>query len=118
MIKKLFLILIVAIPLFGFNSINHSSTDTKGRLITINKSHLVCNLPINTINTFNFINESEDDFSEDKFQISLHYSYIANYCKHKIQFKDLKVGSINSQIFYTNLYRDVPFYMAISNYRI
>ncbi len=117
MIKRLFLILIVAITLFGINDTNYSSVHNKDKTIT-SKSHLVSNLPLNKINSFNFVTEIEDDFNEDKFQISLNYSYVANYCKQKIQYRDLKLASINSRICCTNLYSDVPFYMAFRNYRI
>ena len=116
--KRLFIILIAVITLLGFNAINNSPIHTKREAVISNKYHLVCNLPVNIINTFNFITEIEDDFSEDKFQAALHYPRVANYFKHKITCINFKVGSINSQIGYTNLYRNVPLYVAIGNYRI
>ena len=116
--KRLFIILIAVITLLGFNAINHPSIHSNDKAVISNKYHLVCNLPVNIINTFNFITEIEDDFSEDKFQAALHYPCVANYCKHKITCINFKVGSINSQIGYANLYRDVPLYVAIGNYRI
>lgn len=118
MSKKLFLILIVVTTLLGFNAINHSSIHAKRDAIISNKSHLVCNLPVNTINTFNFITKIEDDLNEDKFQAALHYPCVANYSTRKIKCINLNVGSINSQTDYTNLYRGIPLYVAIGSYRI
>lgn len=119
MIKRLFFILIAAIAILGLKSINHSSIHNKGKVVAINQSHLLSNLSLNTVNTFSFINEiEEDDLNEDKFHASLNYFYITNFCKRKFQFKNLKLGLINSRVYYTNLFKGVSFYTAIGSYRI
>ncbi len=118
MFKRLFLILIITITISGLKAVNHSFLFTKCESVTLDKSYVLSNLSVNSINTCTFIAEIEDNFSKDKFHNSFQYNYFLNYYKHKIHFEHPKVSSINSQICYTNLYRDVPFYMAIGNFRI
>ena len=116
--RRLFLILIAVTALLSLNGINNSSVHIRTKAYNNSKSESICNLPLSVINTFDFITEIEDEFSEYKFNFTLNYSGFVNSDKHKIQYQILKVFSVNSQICYTNLYRDVPFYMAIGNYRI
>lgn len=117
MSKKVSYFLFILIVAVFFNSIIQPAFQSilktnKYHVTHIHKTHLL------DIKTIDCINETEEDFGEDKLETPLLCSFYLNLDLLNIKLVNLPVGLAYNYHFNKNLYSNVPATIALSIFRI
>ena len=116
--KRFSLILIAITTILALNAVSHSSVHTnqfafQEKTQALNKLQSTC-----VFNGIDFINETEDDFNESKFQSHINNSCVVNYIQYKVLTQTNQLATNTLFVCNTPLYQGLPIYIAVGNHRV
>lgn len=116
--KKKFLILIAISAILTVRATNNLTVHAN-QLAFPNKAQALSKLQLTCVfDTINFINETEDDINESKFQSHINHSCVLNYIQYKVLPKIRLFPANTLYVCDTSLYHGISMYLAIGNQRI